>query len=432
MRQFIPPADAPNRGPLSKWHTGRGVTITSGVRLRPPLGILPLTGLLPTFGIQLTIPLGNMPLIGLLPTLSVENQAPTVSLANAVAEIDDDQDVTSAVFMADIVVNDDGVGVNTLALTGADAAQFQIVGTKLYLKAGATVPTGPATMTCTVTVDDPEVVGSPDDTVVFTLTVNASGVAMPLVAFWDADDSVGDPLTLLANSVISGSANYDLDTVNSGVYGNGPDVSTVDPPAGMTKILIFDGVNDGIWANIGASATEVSQSTDGTIFFYFETPSDFNATGSEQTLLNMQRNTIVQLDSCSVRFTTAGLMRLWLYNAANQHHYWEKTGALSVSTRYRVGFRQNGTTLQCWIDGVEVALTRTNAWTANPGAGAWWDDLSTDLGADFCDQICVGGRRANPVWGLDWKGELYRMGIGIDGTVIDADMAAITAGTEWL
>ena len=41
--------------------------------------------------------------------------------------------------VADIVITDDALGTNTLSLSGADAALFQIVGTELFLIAGASL-----------------------------------------------------------------------------------------------------------------------------------------------------------------------------------------------------------------------------------------------------------------------------------------------------
>ena len=41
--------------------------------------------------------------------------------------------------MADIVITDDALGTNTLSLSGADARLFQIVGTELFLVAGASL-----------------------------------------------------------------------------------------------------------------------------------------------------------------------------------------------------------------------------------------------------------------------------------------------------
>ena len=70
------------------------------------------------------------------------NDAPSaVALTNAVNVISDRTDTSSAVKVADIVITDDTLGSNTLALSGADAAHFEVVGTALYLRAGTALDT---------------------------------------------------------------------------------------------------------------------------------------------------------------------------------------------------------------------------------------------------------------------------------------------------
>jgi hypothetical protein len=64
------------------------------------------------------------------------NQAPThVALVNAVSSLVEDTDTSSRIKLADIQVTDDGVGSNTVSLTGSAAASFEVLGTELYLKA---------------------------------------------------------------------------------------------------------------------------------------------------------------------------------------------------------------------------------------------------------------------------------------------------------
>ncbi len=107
------------------------------------------------------------------------NKAPTaVVLNNTVTTITQDTSTVSAIKVADIAVTDDGLGTNTLSLTGVDAASFQIVGSALYLKAGTTLnAAAKASYSVTVNVDDPTVGSTPDATVAFTLTVLAAAPA---------------------------------------------------------------------------------------------------------------------------------------------------------------------------------------------------------------------------------------------------------------
>lgn len=127
---------------------------------------------------------------------SVTNNAPTaVALNNAVTSIPENTSTAAAVKLADIVVTDDGVGVNNLTVTGADASFFQIIGTSLFLKAGtalsSTVKPG---YSVTVNVDDPTVGGAPDASVNYILTVTApaGGTAKLIiseVAPWSSGNS---------------------------------------------------------------------------------------------------------------------------------------------------------------------------------------------------------------------------------------------------
>ena len=69
----------------------------------------------------------------------------------------------SHIKVADINVTDDALGSNTLALTGTDAAFFEIVGNALYLKAGTVLDfESKSSYAVAVTVDDPTLGGEPD------------------------------------------------------------------------------------------------------------------------------------------------------------------------------------------------------------------------------------------------------------------------------
>ncbi len=75
--------------------------------------------------------------------------------------------------VADIVVTDDGLGTNSLSLSGADAASFEIVGTELRLKAGVVLDFETrASYSVKVNVDDTSLGNTPDAFVDYTLTIN--------------------------------------------------------------------------------------------------------------------------------------------------------------------------------------------------------------------------------------------------------------------
>ncbi len=105
-------------------------------------------------------------------TITDVNEAPTVALQNATNTLAENADTSARIKVADIVVTDDALGSNTLSLTGADAALFEIDGTELYLIAGAALDfeTNPA-LDVTVNVDDAEVGNTPDDTDMLSITI---------------------------------------------------------------------------------------------------------------------------------------------------------------------------------------------------------------------------------------------------------------------
>ena len=114
-------------------------------------------------------------------TITVEaggpvNLAPTGVTVTPVAAFADGVpeglDTTSPVKVADIAVSDDGLGTNVLDLAGDDAGLFEIVGTELFLKEGATLDASanPA-LDVTVTVDDVDVGATPDAQADLTLAV---------------------------------------------------------------------------------------------------------------------------------------------------------------------------------------------------------------------------------------------------------------------
>ena len=92
------------------------------------------------------------------------NQPPTVALMKTTTTLREDVDTSVAIKVADIVITDDGRGENKLSLSGADAQLFEIVGSELYLVAGASLAVETKKMLdVTVEVDDVAIGASPDD-----------------------------------------------------------------------------------------------------------------------------------------------------------------------------------------------------------------------------------------------------------------------------
>ena len=100
------------------------------------------------------------------------NEPPTVALANTTTTFPEDTDTTARIKVADIVVSDDALGTNVLSLSGADSALFEIDGTELYLKAGASLDfeTNPV-LDVTVEVDDAALPATPEDSAALAINV---------------------------------------------------------------------------------------------------------------------------------------------------------------------------------------------------------------------------------------------------------------------
>ncbi len=127
----------------------------------------------------------------------VTNAAPTaVALSTATSSLPENATTAAPVKMASILVTDaDGVGVNALSVSGADAGAFQIIGSGLYLKAGTTLnATTKSTYNVTVNVDDTTVGATPDASTNFALTITpvtsgSGAIRITEVAPWSSGNS---------------------------------------------------------------------------------------------------------------------------------------------------------------------------------------------------------------------------------------------------
>ncbi|WP_461782851.1 SdiA-regulated domain-containing protein [Prosthecobacter sp.] len=142
---------------------------------------------------------------------AVVNTAPTaIVLSTASTTIPENTSTAAAVKMANFTVTDaDGVGVNSFSVSGTDAADFQVIGTALYLKAGTVMNgTTKPTYSVTVNVDDTSVGTTPDASANFTLTVTpvmsgSSAIRITEVAPWSstlANSAVGADWFELTNT----------------------------------------------------------------------------------------------------------------------------------------------------------------------------------------------------------------------------------------
>jgi uncharacterized protein YjiK len=115
----------------------------------------------------------NHPQLWVYAPSSLTNQVPTaVALANTINSVLENSNTTSAVKISDILITDDGLGTNTLSLSGADANFFQITGAGLYIKAGTVLDyETKTTYAVTINVDDATVGSTPDASVNFILSI---------------------------------------------------------------------------------------------------------------------------------------------------------------------------------------------------------------------------------------------------------------------
>ncbi|MDT0507339.1 SdiA-regulated domain-containing protein [Novosphingobium sp. MMS21-SN21R] len=101
------------------------------------------------------------------------NAAPTeVTLTNATTAFLENTSTATRLKVADVQVTDDGLGTNTLSVSGADASFFEVDNTGLYVKAGTTLDYETKTSyNVTVNVDDTTLGATPDASTSFTLDV---------------------------------------------------------------------------------------------------------------------------------------------------------------------------------------------------------------------------------------------------------------------
>jgi protocadherin Fat 4 len=107
--------------------------------------------------------------------ISVANFAPTAVTVNPSTggSLAENTNTSTHVKVGDVVVTDDGLGINTLSLSGPDASSFELVGNALYVRAGVALNfEAKAAYQITVDVDDDTLGSDPDVSGNFTLLVN--------------------------------------------------------------------------------------------------------------------------------------------------------------------------------------------------------------------------------------------------------------------
>ena len=137
-----------------------------------------------------------------------------VAINATTTTLDEGTSTASNIKVGNIVVADDGVGVNHLSLVGADAASFTILRGQLFLKAGTVLDfETKSSYQVAVAVDDPTNGGTPDATSsIYTLKV--SDVSPETI--------LGKPVseTLTGNSDVNLIFGFDGDDTLVGLLGN--------------------------------------------------------------------------------------------------------------------------------------------------------------------------------------------------------------------
>ena len=209
---------------------------------------------------------------------AITNTVPTVTLSNQITSLAENTSTVVRVKVADITVTDDGVGTNTLALTGTDAALFEIDGTELFLKAGTALDFETnATLDVNVTVDDTTIGSTPDDTAALAVSVtdtaevigplllgtagDVSGGGVPGNDNWQKGDvmQVSDPSLDLGGSTDGTfSTAFDIDVFTTGANVNAVHHVTNDITVGTSAFQLKTG---DLLLSVDAAQTLTSSST---------------------------------------------------------------------------------------------------------------------------------------------------------------------------
>lgn len=158
------------------------------------------------------------------------NSAPAVALINRVSMLPEDFDTTTRVKVADIQITDDATGTETLAVSGPDVLDFEIVGTELFLRAGTMLDfESKPGFDVTIEVDDPGLGSTFEDTVDYSLAIG------------DVNEA---PTVLIQNAIGS---------VNEGTLGSNlkvADIVVIDDALG-SETLILSGFDSSYFEIIG-------------------------------------------------------------------------------------------------------------------------------------------------------------------------------------
>ena len=205
--------------------------------------------------IPTTLPLQHTSasMVHLLSPMPMKRRA--VSLSNLTATLSEDTDTTAAIKVADITLSDDGLGTNNLTLAGADAAMFSIVGSELFLNAGASLDFETnASLDVRVEVDDPGLPATPEDSAAMSISIIDANEAPLLSEANDLtaidEDPVSNPGTLVSD-LIAGQ----ISDPDSGAL-TGIAVVAIDNTNGTWQYTVNGG---GVWTDFGTPSTSAAR-----------------------------------------------------------------------------------------------------------------------------------------------------------------------------
>ncbi|MCG9890145.1 MAG: choice-of-anchor I family protein [Thermosynechococcaceae cyanobacterium MS004] len=186
----------------------------------------------------------------------ISNLPPTaVTLNNTVSTLPANTSTTNRISVAEIAITDDGQGTNILSLDGADAANFELEGTTLFLKAGAVL--NPGSLSLVVNVDDPTVGTAPDAFSNFTLTVTP--VTTPVSGTSGPDDLVAGVtpgFTGINETVFTGAGNDSIDVAIAGANAGNNRIN-----AGTGSDVIFVANGDRVFGSAGDDELDATDAT---------------------------------------------------------------------------------------------------------------------------------------------------------------------------
>lgn len=280
-------------------------------------------------------------------TVSVtdSNEAPSVTLTPVVTDLDEYTDTSSEIIIATIVVDDDALGTAVLSLSGTDAAFFQINGNNLELIANTTLEfLTQSLFSVTVQVDDPTIVGSPEGSADYQLTINntnesptptddsvtvsedgVTSFGVPGVLANDSDPDESEIGTQTASYNASLDTNGDLvwqQSIGSGFEidftGSGVTYTTspTNPLHSIDAAWVFDGTGGGTLTDYSVLPGE--QSKDDASFEFFINPFDTTDRDVLFDTGNDNINTSLVLDGAELQFnvTTDATSQTLTYSGA--------------------------------------------------------------------------------------------------------------------